>query len=74
MSEITTKETSKNELIISNSDLSMVEELLVSGKTLTEIFSDQKAASQYYYCQSLLSNLENKNKLFIYSAFWKNKK
>jgi len=42
MSEITTKETSKNELIISNSDLSMVEELLVSGKTLTEIFLDQK--------------------------------
>jgi len=42
MSEITTKETSKNELIISNSDLNTVEELLVSGKTLTEIFSDQK--------------------------------
>lgn len=42
MSEITTKETSKNELIISNSDLNIVEELLVSGKTLTEIFSDQK--------------------------------
>jgi hypothetical protein len=42
MSEITMKETSKKELIISNSDLSMVEELLVNGKTLTEIFSDQK--------------------------------
>lgn len=42
MSEITTKETLKNELTISNSDLSIVEELLVNGKTLTEIFSDQK--------------------------------
>ena len=42
MSEITTKETSKNELTISNSALNMVEELLVNGKTLTEIFSDQK--------------------------------
>lgn len=42
MSEITTKETLKNELTISNSDLFIVEELLVNGKTLTEIFSDQK--------------------------------
>ena len=42
MSEITMKETSKNELTISNSALNMVEELLVNGKTLTEIFSDQK--------------------------------
>jgi hypothetical protein len=42
MSEIITKETLKNELTISNSDLSIVEELLVNGKTLTEIFSDQK--------------------------------
>lgn len=61
MSEITTKETSKNELIISNSDLSTVEELLVSGKTLTEIFSDQKVLPiSLYKFHSWLRKPENK--------------
>lgn len=42
MSEITTTTQSKNELILTDSDLSMVEELLIEGKTLTEIFTELK--------------------------------
>jgi len=42
MSEITTTTQSKNELIITDSDLNTVEELLIEGKTLTEIFTELK--------------------------------
>ena len=42
MSEITTTTTSKNELIITDSDLNTVEELLIEGRTLTEIFTELK--------------------------------
>ena len=42
MSEITTTTQSKNELIITDSDLNTVEELLTEGLTLTEIFTNQK--------------------------------
>jgi hypothetical protein len=42
MSEITTTQQSKNELIINDTDLNTVEELLTEGLTLTEIFTDQK--------------------------------
>ena len=42
MSEITTTTPSKNELIITDSDLNTVEELLIEGRTLTEIFTNQK--------------------------------
>jgi hypothetical protein len=42
MSEITTIQQSKNELIINDTDLNTVEELLTEGLTLTEIFTDQK--------------------------------
>lgn len=42
MSEITTTPQSKNELIINDTDLNTVEELLTEGLTLTEIFTDQK--------------------------------
>jgi hypothetical protein len=42
MSEITTKPQSKNELIINDTDLNTVEELLTEGLTLTEIFTNQK--------------------------------
>jgi len=42
MSEITTTTQSKNELIINDTDLNTVEELLTEGLTLTEIFTDQK--------------------------------
>ena len=42
MSEITTTTPSKNELIITDSDLNTVEELLTEGLTLTEIFTNQK--------------------------------
>lgn len=42
MSEITTITPLKNELILTDSDLSMVEELLIEGKTLTEIFTELK--------------------------------
>lgn len=42
MSEITTTTASKNELIIKDSDLNTVEELLTEGLTLTEIFSEKK--------------------------------
>jgi len=61
MSEITTKETSKNELTISNSDLNTVEELLVSGKTLTEIFTEQKVLPiSLHKFHSYLRKPENK--------------
>ena len=42
MSEITTTTQSKNELIINDTDLNTVEELLTEGLTLTEIFTNQK--------------------------------
>ena len=42
MSEITTTQQSKNELIINDTDLNTVEELLTEGLTLTEIFTNQK--------------------------------
>jgi hypothetical protein len=42
MSEITTTPQSKNELIINDTDLNTVEELLTEGLTLTEIFTNQK--------------------------------
>lgn len=42
MSEITTTTQSKNELILTDSDLNTVEELLIEGKTLTEIFTELK--------------------------------
>ena len=42
MSEITTTTPSKNELIITDSDLNTVEELLTEGRTLTEIFTELK--------------------------------
>ena len=42
MSEITTTTPSKNELIITDSDLNTVEELLIEGRTLTEIFTELK--------------------------------
>lgn len=42
MSEITTTTPLKNELIITDSDLNTVEELLTEGLTLTEIFTNQK--------------------------------
>jgi len=42
MSEITTTTPSKNELIITDSNLNIVEELLTEGLTLTEIFTNQK--------------------------------
>jgi len=42
MSEITTTLQSKNELIITDSNLNTVEELLTDGFTLTEIFTEQK--------------------------------
>ena len=42
MSEITTTTQSKNELIITDSDLNTVEELLIEGRTLTEIFTELK--------------------------------
>jgi hypothetical protein len=42
MSEITTTTPSKNELIITDSNLNTVEELLTEGLTLTEIFTNQK--------------------------------
>jgi len=42
MSEITTITPSKNELIITDSDLNTVEELLIEGRTLTEIFTELK--------------------------------
>ena len=42
MSEITTTTQSKNELILTDSDLNTVEELLIEGRTLTEIFTELK--------------------------------
>ena len=67
MSEITTKETLKNELIISNSDLNTVEELLVSGKTLTEIFSDQKvlpiSLHKFHFWLKRPENKEARNRI-----------
>ena len=42
MSENTITTQSKNELIITDSDLNTVEELLIEGKTLTEIFTELK--------------------------------
>ena len=42
MSEITTTTQSKNELILTDSDLNIVEELLIEGRTLTEIFTELK--------------------------------
>ena len=42
MSEITTTTQSKNELILTDSDLNTVEELLIGGSTLTEIFTELK--------------------------------
>jgi len=41
-SDITTITPSKNELIITDSDLNTVEELLIEGRTLTEIFTELK--------------------------------
>jgi len=42
MSENTITTQSKNELIITDSDLNTVEELLIGGSTLTEIFTELK--------------------------------
>ncbi len=42
MSENTITTQSKNELILTDSDLNTVEELLIEGKTLTEIFTELK--------------------------------
>jgi hypothetical protein len=61
MSEITTTPQSKNELIITDSNLNTVEELLTDGFTLTEIFTEQKVLPiSLHKFHSYLRKPENK--------------
>lgn len=61
MSEITTTKQSKNELIITDTDLNTLEELLTDGLTLTEIFTEKKVLPcSLHKFYSYLKKPENK--------------